>query len=42
MATRAQIEKLVDDNGHPLLNPAAEGISTGPHNVTPVGPAGDR
>lgn len=35
--TLAQIEKLVDGNGRPLLNPAAEGISTGPHNVTLLG-----
>lgn len=35
--TLAQIEKLVDANGRPLLNPAAEGISTGPHNVTLLG-----
>jgi HK97 family phage major capsid protein len=35
--TLAQIEKLVDANGRPLLNPAAEGIATGPHNVTLLG-----
>lgn len=36
-ATMAQIEKVLDDNGRPLLNPAAEGISSGPANTTLLG-----
>lgn len=35
--TMAQIERLTDGDGRPLLNPAAEGIATGPHNVTLLG-----
>lgn len=35
--TMAQIEKLVDDNGRPLLNPAADGITSGPVNTTLLG-----
>lgn len=35
--TLAQIERLTDGDGRPLLNPAAEGISTGAHNVTLLG-----
>lgn len=36
-ATMAQIEKVLDANGRPLLNPAAEGIATGPHTTTLLG-----
>lgn len=35
--TMAAIERLTDNDGRPLLNPAAEGISTGPHNTTLLG-----
>jgi HK97 family phage major capsid protein len=35
--TLAQIERLLDGAGRPLLNPAAEGISTGPSNATLLG-----
>ncbi|WP_052765197.1 phage major capsid protein [Mycolicibacterium obuense] len=35
--TLALIERLVDGNGRPLLNPAAEGVNTGPHNTTLLG-----
>jgi HK97 family phage major capsid protein len=35
--TMAQIEKVLDDNGRPLLNPAAEGITSGPSNTTLLG-----
>lgn len=35
--TLAQIERLVDGSGRPLLNPAAEGISSGPNNTTLLG-----
>lgn len=35
--TLAQIERLTDGDGRPLLNPAAEGISTGPHNLSLLG-----
>lgn len=35
--TLAQLEKLMDASGRPLLNPAAEGIATGPHNTTLLG-----
>ncbi|TFV61405.1 phage major capsid protein [Mycobacterium sp. PS03-16] len=35
--TLAQIERLVDGSGRPLLNPAAEGISSGPANTTLLG-----
>lgn len=36
-ATMALIEKVLDGNGRPLLNPAAEGISSGPSNTTLLG-----
>lgn len=35
--TLAMLEKVVDGDGRPLLNPAAEGIATGPHNTTLLG-----
>lgn len=36
-ATMAMVEKVLDANGRPLLNPAAEGIATGPHTTTLLG-----
>jgi HK97 family phage major capsid protein len=36
-ATLAMIEKVLASTGRPLLNPASEGITTGPHNTTLLG-----
>ncbi|AQT82642.1 phage capsid protein [Mycolicibacterium litorale] len=36
-ATMAMIEKVLDDNGRPLLNPANDGITSGPSNTTLLG-----
>lgn len=36
-ATMAMIERVLDDNARPPLNPAAEGITSGPSNTTLLG-----
>jgi HK97 family phage major capsid protein len=36
-ATMAMVEKVLDADGRPLLNPAVEGITSGPHNTTLLG-----